>query len=376
MKKTTFVLLCLWTVFLFSCATTSVPKEQRFQALEDAILEGDLAAAKALIKADKSLLKQHTEIESMEAYDGSENYIYQATPLQMAIINQDAPMVQLFLEYGADPKLTDEDGWDSIVYAAAYGTPEIIDMLVDHDPTLLNYRTYSFDTTILHNAASMGTLDTVRHLVETYGLDTTTPDVDGETPVDYAYWNNDEAVYQYFEAVAPRVSAEDLPPLYQAIINQDLEQIQACIKENPDSLHQQADVILEDILFSGITPLQMALLQQDSDIVRLLLDSGADPRQTDNDDADAALYAAASGDIECIKALVQSDPYIFTYRTYEYNATPLHIAAIMCSRETIEYLVTECGADPTAEDMDGDTPADYAEMSFNLEVAEYLSSLE
>ena len=87
MKKTTFVLLCLWTVFLFSCATTSVPKEQRFQALEDAILEGDLAAAKALIKADKSLLKQHTEIESMEAYDGSENYIYQATPLQMAIIN-------------------------------------------------------------------------------------------------------------------------------------------------------------------------------------------------------------------------------------------------------------------------------------------------
>ena len=48
----------------------------------------------------------------------------------------------------------------------------------------------------------------------------------------------------------------------------------------------------------------------------------------------------------------------------------------MCSRETIEYLVTECGADPTAEDMDGDTPADYAEMSFNLEVAEYLSSLE
>ena len=294
----------------------------------------------------------------------------------MAIINQDAPMVQLFLEYGADPKLTDEDGWDSIVYAATYGTPEIIDMLVDHDPTLLNYRTYSYDTTILHNAASMGTLDTVRHLVETYGLDTTTPDVDGETPVDYAYWNNDEAVYQYFEAVAPSVSTEDLPPLYQAIINQDLGQIQACIKENPDSLHQQADVILQDTLFSGITPLQLALLHQNPDIVRLLLDSGADPRQIDNDDAAAALYAAASGDIECIKALVQSDPHIFTYRTYEYDATPLHVAAIMCSRETIEYLVTECGADPTAEDMDGDTPADYAEMSFNLEVAEYLSSLE
>ena len=222
----------------------------------------------------------------------------------------------------------------------------------------------------------MGTLDTVRHLVETYGLDTTTPDVDGETPVDYAYWNNDEAVYQYFEAVAPSVSAEDLPPLYQAIINQDLEQIKACIKENPDSVHEQADVIVDDTLFSGITPLQLALLHQNPDIVRLLLDSGADPRQTDNDDADAALYAAASGDIECIKALVQSDPYIFTYRTYEYDATPLHVAAIMCSRETIEYLVTECGADPTAEDMDGDTPADYAEMSFNLEVAEYLSSLE
>ncbi len=393
MRKTPLALLCLWTGFLFSYAATSIPKGESFQALEQAIVEGDLATAENLIKADTDLLEQHTDTEFMKGFEGAMVDVNKATPLHMAIVTLNPDMIKLFLKYGADPKLTDDVDWDCIVYAVTYGTPEIIDILMEHDPALLSYRTYGNGTSILNYAARIGSLDTVRHLIEKYGLDVTTLDENGKTAVDYATWNDDEAVYQYIINYSCRQKIskmESLPPLYQAIAKKDLEAVKTYVKENPGSVNELIDVFLPDffadpdsdasaeyVFCKGFAPLHLALVMQDPEIVRFLLDSGADPRQTDAADIDSAIHAVALSNFECIRILAQSDPDIFTYRTYFLiGITVLHAAAAVCSRETVEYLITECGADPAAKDRAGNTPLYYAGEQSNIEVMEYLSSLE
>lgn len=393
MRKTALALLCLWTGFLFSYAATSIPKGESFQALEQAIVEGDLATAENLIKADTDLLEQHTDTEFMKGFEGAMVDVNKATPLHMAIVTLNPDMIKLFLQYGADPTLTDDVDWDCIVYAVTYGTPEIIDILMEHDPALLSYRTYGNGASILNYAARIGSLDTVRHLIEKYGLDVTTLDENGKTAVDYATWNDDEAVYQYIVNYSCRQKIskmESLPPLYQAIAKKDLEAVKTYVKENPGSVNELIDVFLPDffadpdsdasaeyVFCKGLAPLHLALVMQDPEIVRFLLDSGADPRQTDAADIDSAIYAVALSNFECVKILAQSDPDIFTYRTYFLiEITVLHAAAAVCSRETVEYLITECGADPAAKDRAGNTPLYYVGEQSNIEVMEYLASFE
>lgn len=54
----------------------------------------------------------------------------------------------------------------------------------------------------------------------------------------------------------------------------------------------------------------------------------------------------------------------------------LHAADAVCSQETVEYLITECSADPAATDRARNTPLHYAGERPNIEIMEYLSSLE
>ena len=187
-RKVTIVFLCLWTGILFSYGATSIPKGESFQALEQAIVEGDLVTAENLIKADTNLLKQHTDTEFMKGFEGAMVDVNEATPLHMAIVTLNPDMIKLFLQHGADPTLTDDVDWDCITYAALYSTPSILDILVSHDHTLLNYRTYENGTTLLHKIAAFGSSEMARHLTETYGLDPNAIDKSGYTPIDYTRW--------------------------------------------------------------------------------------------------------------------------------------------------------------------------------------------
>lgn len=385
MRKVTIVFLCLWTGILFSYGATSIPKGESFQALEQAIVEGDLVTAENLIKADTNLLKQHTDTEFMKGFEGAMVDVNEATPLHMAIVTLNPDMIKLFLQHGADPTLTDDVDWDCITYAALYSTPSILDILVSHDHTLLNYRTYENGTTLLHKVAAFGSSEMARHLTETYGLDPNAIDKSGYTPIDYTRWNVHSGVQGYlmfYVFLCYLDAMVDLPPLYRAIAIQDLETVKTCLSENPQSIHEQITISYyfdpaTPLSFEDITPLQLALIVKNPDIVQFLLDNGADPRQTDAQDNDSAIYAVDFSSLECVKLLAQKYPDIFTYRTYyRTKVTPLHTTAQLGTLEIVQYLVTECGVDPAARDTQGDTAFDYASQALNIEIMEFLSSLE
>lgn len=92
---------------------------------------------------------------------------------------------------------------------------------------------------------------------------------------------------------------------------------------------------------SGETPLHHALAKNESDrvpLVKLLLDYGADPNAKTN-----------PGVISCN----------FWRDARTRGETPLHRAAAYAPAETINLLLT-AGADPSAQDVNGDTPRAWA----------------
>jgi ankyrin repeat protein len=118
----------------------------------------------------------------------------------------------------------------------------------------------------------------------------------------------------------------------------------------------------------GFTPLGLASFFGQTELARLLLDAGADPRiPSRNALLVTPLHSATAGSHVAIVDLLLrhgADP-----NAVEGNGmTPLHTAAGNGNRETVALLVN-AGADPTHQSHDGRTPAAVARQYGHFEVA-------
>jgi ankyrin repeat protein len=93
------------------------------------------------------------------------------------------------------------------------------------------------------------------------------------------------------------------------------------------------------------TPLYWAILEGRADVVRVLLEYGADPHQPLNKERTMLHHAARySNSTDIIELLVE---YIEVDASDEYNATPLHLAAVHNKLKAAEQLI-QAGADLNA----------------------------
>jgi len=111
-----------------------------------------------------------------------------------------------------------------------------------------------------------------------------------------------------------------------------------------------AELDYDCYLLNPTTPLIIAAHKGRVNVVKLLLDSGADPNITDEDGAPPLHYAALEGHNNVIHMLLDrgADPNIKN----EYGSTPLHYAA---HNVGIVQLLLDHGADPNIKDADGET---------------------
>jgi ankyrin repeat protein len=106
------------------------------------------------------------------------------------------------------------------------------------------------------------------------------------------------------------------------------------------------------------TPLMAAAFAGRADIMRLLLDAGADASREDQVFKTAMVYAAAEGHVEAVTLLLERG--VEVNHLYAHNLTALMWAAGYGKSECVRLLLDR-GADPRLKDDRGKTARDIAQ---------------
>ncbi|AEM22384.1 ankyrin repeat-containing protein [Brachyspira intermedia PWS/A] len=123
-------------------------------------------------------------------------YLGNASPLQYAIFKGNTNIINTLLKLGADINRKDSLGNNALMYAASYGSAEVID-------TLLNYSSNSYRVvdiygdTPLHNAAALGNTNTLIALMNRTPININAQNIDGNTPLHFAVKNHNSNTYRF-----------------------------------------------------------------------------------------------------------------------------------------------------------------------------------
>ena len=125
--------------------------------------------------------------------------------------------------------------------------------------------------------------------------------------------------------------------------------------------------------YSGYTPVNMAASAGHKDVVQLLLDKGADPNEASTRMGFTPLHGAASGSHKYVVQLLLergAEPNRITKDGYQ--ETPLHLAAERGQLDVVKMLL-DGGANSHATDYYGRTPMQQAADKGHSEVVKLLS---
>ncbi|WP_297298774.1 ankyrin repeat domain-containing protein [uncultured Brachyspira sp.] len=114
-----------------------------------------------------------------------------ATPLIFAIFYRDLGIMKYLLDNGADPYVKDDDGWNAFLWACGTGNVDVIKMLVQADPDLVDTKNI-YDANGLHMAALNDNVEVFEYLVKDLGIDINSTDEDGDGVLYYA--DEDESI--------------------------------------------------------------------------------------------------------------------------------------------------------------------------------------
>ena len=278
-------------IFSYSENSNAKAKKIQEEKLIEAIATGNLEQVKDLV-SDK-----HTSLAANK--DG-------ITPLDLAIMNQDYKIASVLLEHGADVSPhSDNSLFVTLVFSV--GNPndqealqEAYDMfhtaIKKHKDKLANKN--SMGNTALHIAALRG-LSSITELLMKEGLDPSQPNAAGETPVYIASQEGHAEIITLLKKKNPELlKTKDLKGntiITAAVINMRDELLDFLIKEVPDLINEQNH--------DGKTALMYASEYGGTEMVKSLLNAGADSSIKDKEKKTAVLLAKEWEHKEIIKLL-------------------------------------------------------------------------
>lgn len=336
---------------------------------------GDVARAKVLV-ADK---KQARDTEAM----------------RWAATYGHSRIVKLLLEHGADPEDADYGGLTVSYFAIEHA--HVLKLLFDAgaDPRIrVKYEGSGRGpqgTTLLHKAAVKGAVESAK-LLSAKGIDVNQRSSRGTTPlheacsaghapmVDWLINNRADAETTNKHGRTPMsLAASEVRPkneednarfcavirtleragvdvdIFAAIACNDIQRVSKIIEKDPSALDAKN--------LNGPPALHRAVTLDRKEIVKHLLDQGADPNVRSHDergghmDETALLQAAFWGRLDIAKMLINSGASVNL--TGARGVVPLHEAARMRHAELASLLLRH-GANVNAKDDSGKTPLDWA----------------
>ena len=302
MKKV-FIILLLFNILLYS----KTLDESLFSAVED-----------NNIKKVKSYLEQGANCNALDSYN--------RTALINASVSGYDDIAKLLIEEGTDVNIQDKAGATALMYTARNTNYEMVEVLLKNGADV-NIRDITGETalyySIEHNSFGQEneTENAIKilNLLIKYGADVNTKNDEGTSLLDVSY----------------RSSKSENREMFKILV------------ENGFNLESR---INDDD--SDYTPLMIAVYKEDYDMVKYLLDKGANPNAVNNEKKTALMIANDEGNNNIAKLLIEQGANINTQD--EDGCTALMTAALIGDYEMVKFLL-ENGADINTKDNDGNT---------------------
>ncbi len=333
------------------------------------------------IEAARVLLSRGANPGSRDRYDH--------TPMHWAVPYH--AIARLLANYGADVRATNRTGQSALLWAALAGMTETVETLIQLGAEIDGCDRYNF--TALHAAALQGHIAIVRILLRE-GASADKRDMDGWTALDAAVLTGRSDVIDLLISptdngrdiatqAANRLNDVDMRSLMEEMAARKsvgstvVSGLRSAINSEHDlrlrellASVAQADIDAEDEL-CGSTALTYAAWFGKEEIVRLLLDHGADVDLRERSGRTALHWAAWSGYPDMVADLVERGATI-DMRVFGWTA--MLLAARTWQHRIVLYLV-EHGANVSAKDFHGRTALHWSCIHGDIYLAEELIRL-
>lgn len=316
--------------------------------------------------ASAAASKKHTIVEQLLARGISPNTGPEKLALSEAVIHKEMASLKLLLEFGGDPDLKAADGSSPLRYACQYGREEEARLLLEYgaDPNIMAPVRSPLNWSLDHRDKEANNSETMTGILLSYGAD---PNLISEDPRFHIFClqhiRNKQMLTLSFAVgngwTNLAWACSDWPQCGPAHINQ---LIQYGVDLNLKQTHE------------NFTPLYMACKENKLELVKLLLENGADPNLPGpNPPVETCLrlpqclqlLISAGADVHSNKALMEKATYFNQIEvvrvlldggvdpnpTDEYYK-PLN-TSIRDSKFDITALLLSRGADPNAKGGEG-----------------------
>lgn len=282
-------------------------------------------------------------IEQLEAAGAHDDAGDKAAALFNAVLRKDASAVRQVLAQGANANAKDDRGVPPLIYAGNLGQAEVVEALIDGGADV-NVNP-EHDTTPLIAAVTGGSLEAVKKLLAA-GARIDQADRLNRTPMQAASsWNRNEIATLFLDSSAKI----DHGALAIAALGGNSNQVRMLLAHGADPNAGRGNVLSEAA--------RGCVKRDNTDVIRLLLDGGANAKIADESGYTPLHRAAGLCEPETIGLLLQhgADPNARDSN----QVTPLISAAASGKRENLRLLIN-AGADVRARDRDGKSVLEYA----------------
>ncbi|KLI19915.1 ankyrin [Brachyspira hyodysenteriae] len=157
----------------------------------EAIKNHSLKRVMELIEEGEDINQNDRDFIMYSEFMDSHYIIEGATPLIFAVFYRDLGIMKYLIDNGADPYIEDDSSKNSFLWACGVGSIDVIKMLVEFYPDLVNSLNV-YGSNGLHIAAGSNNVEVFEYLVNDLGIDVNSTNESGNRVLDYA--EKDEAI--------------------------------------------------------------------------------------------------------------------------------------------------------------------------------------